>query len=102
MTRFISAAIVSLTMGLAPLALDAGPSPIAEVICAPDVEMRQRLTRQYRAALLWQGLRSPDEVVELWEDRRGEWVIVMAYSSGKMCIVAMGESLQAFSGRPEY
>ncbi|WP_338092620.1 hypothetical protein [Salipiger mangrovisoli] len=84
-------------MVLAPVLsgfLGAGPapaaSPIAEVICEPSPRMTERLTRQQGATLASTGLRSPEEVVELWLDPRDNWTMVIAYASGTSCIVAMG------------
>lgn len=65
-------------------------SPIAEVICEPSPRMTQRLKRQQGATLASTGLRSPDEVLELWLDPRDNWTMVIAYASGTSCIVAMG------------
>ncbi|WP_235865457.1 hypothetical protein [Alloyangia mangrovi] len=68
----------------------AATSPIAEVICEPSPRMTQRLKRQQGATLASTGLRSPDEVLELWLDPRDNWTMVIAYASGTSCIVAMG------------
>ncbi|SFE60796.1 hypothetical protein [Roseivivax sediminis] len=67
-----------------------GQSPIAEVICAPKDRMSDKLTRQYGAKRHATGLRSPDEVMELWRAEDGDWTLVMTYASGRSCIVAMG------------
>lgn len=72
------------------------PSPIAEVLCAPTAKMYDKLKFHLRAHLAWQGLRSPDQIMELWEDGRGDWTLVIAYSSGKVCIVAMGTEITGF------
>lgn len=53
--------------------------------------MSQRLTSRLGATLSAKGLRNPEEVVELWTDAEGDWTMVIAYSSGASCIVAMGE-----------
>ncbi|WP_343502062.1 hypothetical protein [Alloyangia pacifica] len=68
----------------------AATSPIAEVICEPSSRMTQRLKRQQGATLASTGLRSPDEVLELWLDPRDNWTMVITYASGTSCIVAMG------------
>jgi hypothetical protein len=75
---------------IAPQVLAAGP--LAEVICAPTADMVQRLTRQFGATQQALGLRGPEEVLEVWTDKRGEWTMVMTYASGQSCIVAMGEA----------
>ncbi|MEO1679249.1 MAG: hypothetical protein AAFU80_13945 [Pseudomonadota bacterium] len=74
-------------------AVHANPGPIAQILCAPSAEMRDKLRGQFGADRIWQGLRSPDEVVELWEDERGDWTLVIAYANGNVCIVAMGSYL---------
>lgn len=66
-------------------------SPIAEVICAPTERMQARLTRQFGERRSASGLRSPDEVMEVWTDAEGGWTLVMRYAHGTSCIVAMGE-----------
>ena len=78
--------------------LVAGPlcaNPIAEIICAPTDQMTERLTRQFgenRSAI---GLRSPDEVMEVWTRGAGESLtLVVRYAEGNSCIVAMGEDWQ--------
>lgn len=81
--------LLALAASLAPAAAE---SPIAEVVCAPSAEMRDRLTRDYGATLSGQGLRDSDSVMELWSSARGDWTLVVAYASGLRCIVAMGEA----------
>lgn len=65
-------------------------SPIAEVICAPSDQMTRKLTQQFGTTRHASGLRSPEEVVEIWTDSDGDWTMVIAYASGRSCIVAMG------------
>lgn len=80
---------------LALLALSApaaAESPIAEIVCAPSAEMRDRLTRDYGATLTGTGLRDQDSVMELWSSTRGDWTLVVSYATGLRCIVAMGEA----------
>lgn len=85
-------------LALIPLALLAltapatADSPIAEIVCAPSAEMRDRLTRDYGATLTGTGLRDQDSVMELWSSDRGDWTLVVAYATGQRCIVAMGEA----------
>lgn len=73
----------------------AGPaasgSPIAEVICAPKQQMKERLTLQYGETRRATGMRNPEEIMEVWADPAGDWTMVITYASGKSCIVAMGE-----------
>lgn len=80
-----------------PQAVTANPGPIAEILCSPRATLTQRLEVQFGTERSWQGLRSPDQIMELWEDPRGEWVLVVSYASGKACIVAMGTSLGGFA-----
>ncbi|MEL6806773.1 MAG: hypothetical protein AAFO97_03245 [Pseudomonadota bacterium] len=73
------------------LATPATASPIAEVLCAPTPQLQTKLERQYGTQRTASGLRSPEEVMEVWTDDRGDWIMVAAYASGTSCIVAMGE-----------
>lgn len=66
-------------------------SPIADVVCAPSDQMKQRLTQQLGTTRRATGLRSPQEMMEIWTDARGGWTMVLTYASGRSCIVAMGD-----------
>ncbi|SPF78067.1 hypothetical protein [Pseudoprimorskyibacter insulae] len=66
-------------------------SSFSDAICFETQAMKQKLTRQMGATQRAMGLRSPDEVLEVWIDGEGEWTMVMTYASGRSCIVAMGE-----------
>lgn len=69
----------------------AAATPIAEVVCAPSEEMAQRLTQQHGVTRQGLGLRDPDSRMELWSSQKtGDWTLVVAYASGRSCIVAMG------------
>jgi hypothetical protein len=87
-----------LALGLAAPA--AAQSPIAEVVCAPADEMRQRLKRDYGATLSGQGVRDPESVMEIWSSDRGAWTLVIAYAGGTRCIVAMGEAWDSLPPDP--
>lgn len=91
--------LAALVFIASPLFADAG-GPIAHVLCAPSEEMRHRLETRYRAHRAWAGLRGPDEVMELWEDPKGDWTLVITHAGGKWCIVAMGEALMPIAERP--
>jgi len=78
----------------------ANGGPLAQVLCAPSAEMRDRLETRYQAYRAWAGLRGPDEVMELWEDPDGDWTLIITHASGTWCIVAMGEALSPFALRP--
>ncbi len=68
-------------------------SPIGEVLCAPRAEMRQKLTQQFGAHQAGVGTRGPEAIMEVWSSARtGDWTLVMTYTDGKSCIVAMGEN----------
>lgn len=73
-----------------PLSAQAN-SPIANVLCASTAELERRLVEQFGASRVSHGLRSPEEIMEVWTDDDGDWTLVMAYATGKSCIVAMGE-----------
>ena len=79
----------------------ANPGPIAEIICAPSAQITDRLQTHLHASRSWQGMRSPDEVMELWENPRGDWTLIIARASGVSCIVAMGGALSEFSDLPQ-
>lgn len=86
------------------LALFANPalasSPIAEVICADKSRLENRLTRQMGASRHSIGIRSPEQIMEIWTDKKGDWTLVIAYASGQSCIVAMGEDWQGLTPDP--
>jgi len=69
----------------------AAVSPIAEILCEPRERMEQRLSQNFIATRSALGVRSPDQVMEVWTDARGDWTLVMRYANGQSCIVAMGE-----------
>jgi predicted methyltransferase len=83
--------LIPLATTLALAAPAQAASPIADVICEPGARMTERMTRRQGATLSSTGLRSPEEVVELWTSPDGDWTMVIAYASGTSCIVAMGE-----------
>ena len=76
-----------LTLLAAPLCA----TPIAEVLCAPTAQLQTRLERQMGTTRTAIGMRSPEQVMEVWTDKRGDWTMVVRYASGTSCIVAMGE-----------
>lgn len=83
-------AVLVASMMLAAPAMAA--SPIAEVICAPSDEMSDRLTRHHGEKRQGLGFRDPDSRMELWSsEQTGDWTLVVAYASGRSCIVAMGQ-----------
>lgn len=69
------------------------PGPIAEVLCEPEARMQQKLAQHFGAKRIWQGLRSPDQIMELWQDHNGDWTLVVVHAGGNHCIVAMGSAL---------
>ena len=69
-------------------------SPIAEIICAPTPEMEQRLALNFGASRTALGMRSHEQLMELWTAPHGDWVLVASYAAGKSCILAMGEDWQ--------
>ncbi len=70
-------------------------SPIAEIVCAPTPQMKDKLTLQFGTTRTAIGMRNPEEVMELWTDDRGDWTMVVTYATGKSCIVAMGQDWMA-------
>lgn len=86
--------------GVAGTGQAATPDPIGPVLCAPTAELRQKLERQFGARRAGTGWRSPEQVLELWASPQdGDWTLVIAYASGRSCIVAFGEHWDAT--RPE-
>ncbi|WP_420586667.1 hypothetical protein [Ruegeria sp.] len=66
-------------------------SPIAEVICEPTARMHDKLERQFRSERTATGMRGPEQVMEVWTSKSGDWTMVVTYATGTSCIVAMGE-----------
>lgn len=82
-------AIFLLTTAAAPaLAV----SPIAEVVCEPSQRMTEKLSRRFGAAPRAWGTRGPEQIMQVWADRAGNWTLVVTYATGTSCIVAMGEN----------
>jgi len=77
------------------------PNPIAELLCAPSDETRQLLENHSGETLVWQGLRDTEQVMEIWENRQGDWTLTIAYANGIRCIVAIGTVITGFSDHPQ-
>ena len=81
-------------MPFALLTLSALPaqaaSPIAEVLCQPTKDLRVKLETQFGATRSATGIRSPEQVMEVWTGQDGDWTLVVRYATGTSCIVAMG------------
>ncbi|WP_397543692.1 hypothetical protein [Roseovarius salis] len=90
-------------IALAMLIAAGGPAsattPIAEVVCEPTSAMTEKLSRQFGSAPRAWGTRGPEQVMQVWADRSGDWTLVVSYASGTSCIVAMGENWS--SHRPQ-
>ena len=67
-------------------------SPIAEVICEPTQRMYDKLIGQFGATREATGLRGPEQLMEVWTSSSGDWTMVVTYSTGTSCIVAMGQN----------
>ena len=80
----------------------AGPavakSPIAEVICEPTPRMHEKLTRQFGSERAATGVRGPEQVMEVWTSKSGDWTMVVTYATGTSCIVAMGQHWHTHAG----
>ena len=85
---------------LAALSAPVMASPIAEVICDSTAKLHDRLQYQYDNQRTALGVRSPEQVMEVWTGPRGDWTLVMTYASGRSCIVAMGENWQQLNQDP--
>lgn len=79
------------TLLLIALAMPASANPIGDVICEPKARMKDKLTQTMRSERQSIGLRGPEQVVEVWADKKGDWTMVITYATGQSCIVAMGE-----------
>lgn len=83
---------LSLTLSALLCATSAQASgPIAEVLCEPTSRLYSKLEQQFGSTRSAQGLRDPEQMMEVWTDRRGNWTLVVSYATGTSCIVAMGE-----------
>ncbi len=87
MTRWF---LTSALLVLAPFTVQAA-SPIAEVICAPSPDMDAKLKSQFGAKRQASGIRSPQQVMEIWTAQNGDWTMIVRYAAGTSCIVAMGD-----------
>lgn len=88
--------VIFLTLAVTLAGPAVAASPIAEILCAPRDELVQKLTTQFSAQQTGIGMRDPDSVMEVWtSDRSGEWTLVLSYTDGNSCIVAMGQHWQA-------
>ena len=67
-------------------------NPLAEVICDTTARMHDRLEHQFGTRQQAMGMRGPEQMMEVWTDKRGDWTMVVAYATGTSCIVAMGEN----------
>lgn len=74
------------------LATPAMANPIGDVICEPTERMTKKLSASLHSERQSMGLRGPEQVVEVWTDKAGDWTMVINYASGQSCIVAMGEA----------
>lgn len=92
MKRSIITAVFCAVGTLAPTMSQArSENLINNLLCAPAKQMRQKLERQFGAIQAGQGIQSPDQIMELWKEPRGDWTLVISYATGTSCIVAMGQ-----------
>jgi hypothetical protein len=66
-------------------------SPIAEVICEPTARMHEKLELQFGSERVATGVRGPEQLMEVWTSKSGDWTMVVTYATGTSCIVAMGQ-----------
>lgn len=72
--------------------LASAASPVAPILCAPKQEMRQKLTQQFASTQIAAGIRDRESVMEVWSSvSTGDWTMVVTYTDGNSCIVAMGQ-----------
>ena len=67
-------------------------SPIAEILCDSTPRLQTRLKTVMQSERDGMGLRGPEQVMQVWTDKRGDWTMVVAYATWTSCIVAMGEN----------
>lgn len=89
MRAFIAGLLIS-------LAGQAGATPIAEIICEATPDMLERLEGRMQSSRAAIGMRDAEQLMEVWKDPRGDWVLVSTYATGTSCIVAMGQDWQSF------
>jgi hypothetical protein len=85
--------VLALTLAAAIAALPGegrAQAQLGAVHCAPTPELAQVLERRFGVSRAGGGLRSPDQMMELWRDEAGDWALVARYAGGTSCIVAMG------------
>jgi hypothetical protein len=82
---------VAIAAGLAGPNSAQGSSPIAEIVCKTTSDLHETLRTRMSSARISSGIRSPEQILEVWADDRGSWTIVLTYATGTSCIVAMGE-----------
>lgn len=70
-------------------------NPMTEIMCSGTTEMHNMLERSYGGQRTAWGMRAPEEVMEVWTDRRGDWAMVVRYANGTSCLVATGEDWTA-------
>jgi hypothetical protein len=74
---------------VAPSASDA-QAQLSEVLCQPTPELRQTLATRFGVTRSAGGMRSPGQMMELWQDEGGDWALVARYASGRSCVLAYG------------
>lgn len=89
--------IVAVLVSSAPMV--EAKSPIAEVLCEDTQKLTDKLVHQFGEKRTATGLRGPEQIVEIWTDRHGDWTMVVTYATGTSCIVAMGEEWANHSDR---
>ena len=65
---------------------------LGDVICEPTARLEARLKQTLMAERRAMGIRSPEQVVEVWIDNSGDWALVARYATGASCILAIGEN----------
>ena len=66
-------------------------NPIAKVRCELISRLYSKLEQQFGSSCTAWGLRNPEQMMEVWTDRRGNWMLLVSYATGMSCIVAMDE-----------
>lgn len=69
---------------------------ISDTVCKPTDQLYDMLRQRLGGTRRAQGVRSPEQIMEVWTDTKGGWTMIVTYASGTSCIVAMGKGWEQF------
>lgn len=79
---------------LSPATGAAETRSLGDAWCQSTAELERVLERRLGVTRRGAGLRGPEEIVELWQDPAGDWVLVARHAGGRSCILATGAHWQ--------